>query len=70
MSVELPKHFPLSPWQVLALVLTPPRQELEQLVQELQELHFFWLPLAQSAGARQESVSSLDPGQSPPAKLR
>ena len=64
--MELPKHLPLSPSHLLDLVLTPPRQELEQEVQEVQLLHFFCLPLTQSA-ARQEPLSSLGPGQSPPA---
>ena len=40
LSEPLPKHFPLSPWQVLTRVLSPPRQELEQPLQAPQPAHF------------------------------
>ena len=61
--VGVPKHSPRSPSHVRALCLIPPEQVLEQEENELQELHFFRLPLLHNLVDRHTVTSELSPTQ-------
>jgi len=67
-SVGVPKHSPRSPSHVRVLCRTPPRQLLEQELNEPHELHFLRLPLLQILDGLHPSNSVLSPKQ--PVSLR